>query len=288
MPHKSALDQTLNQTLKLLSKIVAVEDEGRQPAYKRKTAEMGKTYDGADLPVVAVAVYRSDVLVMRRGETVKSGPISKRGEIYEMSTDSLRRLAFLANNCDCDFRSMVTLTYPNEFPEDGKIVKSHLADMLRSFKRKLGDHLTYIWFLEFQRRGAPHIHILLRVGLTNEEAPELRRWLSERWYKIVGSGDDLHRLAGTNWSNTRQEDGLRHYVVKYAFKTYQKEVPEGFRQVGRFWGASRDIKLEPILIEVTDEERVRANLADWDFASVLDSKIPRVLFGAASWWGVSA
>jgi hypothetical protein len=282
MPHISAQEVAVKDTLDLLAKLVRLEDEGKPSAF-HKVAEQ-KAYDGADLPVVGIEVYRKDVVVIRKGESVKSGPHSTRGEIFEMSDDSLRRLAFLANNFDKDFRSMVTLTYPNEFPTDGAIVKAHLGSMLRSLKRRLGEPLTYVWFLEFQKRGAPHVHILLTVGLTNEEAPILRSWLSQRWYKIVRSGDENHLLAGTNWQNTRQAEGLRHYVVKYAFKTYQKEVPEGFRHVGRFWGASRDVQVEPILIEMTDEERIRGCLVSWPYNGSLEAKIPRVLYNAASYW----
>lgn len=280
MPQKSA--HAIEQ-LRILSKIAHLEDEDRQPAYQ-KTADNAPVYDGRDLPVVAVAVYRSDVLVIRQGDTVKSGQKSRRGDIKEMSDESLRRLAFLANNSEQTWGSMVTLTYPSVFPTDGKIVKRHLAAMLRSFKRRLG-HITYIWFLEFQQRGAAHIHILLTTKLTPSITPDLHSWLSQRWYNIVGSGDEKHLLAGTNWENTRTDDGLRRYVVKYAFKTWQKEVPVGFRQVGRFWGASRDVVLEPIAIEVSDEEKVRAQLCLWPYKAVLESKIPRVLYSASEFYG---
>lgn len=281
--------QSAQEILAILAKIAHLDDETRDAAY-HKAASTKKGIDGRDLPIVAVAVYRNDVLTIRQGQGLVSiNPNhNPRGAITEMSDDSLRRLAFLANNADCEFRSMVTLTYPNEFPSDGAIVKDHLQNMLRSFKRRIGDPLTYVWFLEFQRRGAPHIHILLQVGLTHEEAPTLRSWLSERWFKIVGSGDDLHRLAGTRWENTRQAEGLRRYVTKYAFKTFQKEVPEGFQRCGRFWGASRNVKLEPILIELSDEEKVRGCLVEWPHNDVLESKIPRVLYNAATYWGLTA
>jgi hypothetical protein len=34
-------------------------------------------------------------------------------------------------------------------------------------------------------------------------------------------------------------------VVKEMAKMYQKQVPEGFRNVGRFWGCSRDVPPSP-------------------------------------------
>jgi len=258
--------------------------EQRPPAYHETARQLDKvSYDGRNLPIVAIAVYRCDVLVLRQGE-VKSGPGGKRQEINMLSDDSLRRLAFVANNCDHDFRSMLTVTYPNEFPTNGALCKAHLDKLLKALKRRLGSDLAYLWFLEFQKRGAPHFHILLQVGLTNEEAPDLRRWVSKVWFKIVKSGDDLHLLAGTNWENVRETDGLAHYVTKYCSKTYQKQVPDGFRQVGRFWGNSRNLTIMPVLLVAGDESLLKDNLATWPHADVLAKAVPRVLFNASKFW----
>lgn len=281
MPHISALAQM--ETLNILAKIARLEDETKEPAYHKAAADK-PGYDGRDKPVVAVAVFRRDVVTLRNGQGAKSGPISKRGEIKEMSEDSLKRLAFVANNADAQWLSMVTLTYPAEFPTNGQIVKAHLQNMLRSFKRRLGEPMTYIWFLEFQRRGAPHIHLLLENALTEESKREQREWLSKRWYEIVASNDLKHLAAGTQWANTRQADGLRHYVVKYAFKCYQKEVPEDFWHVGRFWGASKNVKVKPILIQATDDTTIKGCLIDWPHSDVLEQRIPRVLFNASQYW----
>lgn len=235
-------------------------------------------------PVVAVAVYRNDVLVMRPGGVVpRQKPV--RGEIMELSDGSLKRLAFVANNADVEFRSMITLTYPNEFPVDGKQVKAHLGHFLVSLKRKNG-RVIYLWFLEFQKRGAPHFHILLNIGLPEDDRDRALAytWLSEVWYRIVGSGDDLHRLAGTRWENLRDKEGGRHYVVKYCAKTYQKQVPEGYRQVGRFWGCSRLLTVTPVLIRVADENEIRQSLSEWPYLDHTESFMPRVLYNAARYW----
>src|SRR5512146_128055 len=155
MPHISPF-QPVGQSTDILDALGCL-DEDRPEAYHAVAAEEPPRYDGRSLPVVGVAVYRCDVVVLRKGDR-KSGHKSTRGVITMLSDDSLKRLAFVANNANVDFRSMITLTYPNEFPVSGKVCKQHLDAMLKALKRKCGDGLQYLWFLEFQKRGAPHFH----------------------------------------------------------------------------------------------------------------------------------
>lgn len=236
-------------------------------------------------PVVAVAVYRNDVLVMRQGDALPGHPYHVRNEIYELSADSLRRLAFVANNADTEFSSMVTLTYPAEFPPDGFTVKRHLHLFLYYFQSRFKNSL-YLWVLEFQRRGAPHLHIFVNVALPDE--PGWRKleyaWLSYIWYDIVGSGDRKHLAAGTRWEDIREPEGARHYVVKYAAKKWQKAVPPEFRQVGRFWGCSRSLSITPKNILAVDEDEIRQYLAGWPYLEHIKSFMPKVLYNAARFW----
>lgn len=55
---------------------------------------------------------------------------------------------------------MITLTYPREYSKDGQTVRKNRDNFLRFCRREFGNP-DYLWFLEFQRRGAPHIHLLL-------------------------------------------------------------------------------------------------------------------------------
>jgi hypothetical protein len=236
-------------------------------------------------PVVAAAVYRNDVLVIREGVAQPGHDFVQRGDIMEISRDSLRRLAFVANNADCNFRSMMTLTYPSEFPMNGKEVKRHLDVFLKRLRRHCPGVL-YLWFLEFQLRGAPHFHVLLNIGLPeNPRDRQLEyKWLSRTWYKIVGSQDEYHRLAGTRLEGLRSADGGRHYAVKYAGKTYQKIIPEGFRDVGRFWGHSRALTVTPHIIKISTENEIRQSLSEWPYFGNIEQFMPRVLYNAARFW----
>jgi hypothetical protein len=136
------------------------------------------------------------------------------------------------------FTSMLTLTYPRVFPNNGKDVKRNLNQFLVELRQKIPG-VSVLWFLEFQRRGAPHIHILIRGARVWRP---MQLWVSKTWYRICGTGDLRHLAAGTRLERVRTPNGARNYCVKYAHKMQQKVVPRDYRNVGRFWGHSRDVK----------------------------------------------
>lgn len=187
--------------------------------------------------VVGVDVYKQDVLVLRRGYK-RRGVYWTREDVKVFSWSSRKRLAFVASNTDVVFTSMLTLTYPRVFPQDGKIVKRNLNVFLVALRRRW-PVVQYLWFLEFQRRGAPHIHIVIRGVRVNRDA---QQWVSSTWYRVCGTEDPLHLAAGTRLERVRSPNGARNYCVKYALKMEQKDVPEAYRNVGRFWGCSRTVR----------------------------------------------
>lgn len=197
-----------------------------------------------------------------------------------LSRKSRKRLAFVANNTRVVFRTMLTLTYPSTFPCDGKQVKQNLNTFLvwarRRFKRP-----SYLWFLEFQRRGAPHIHILLDTPLpqNSKERTAVYSDVAQKWYETVKSEDEKHLAAGTRTERIRKPDGAARYCLKYAYKTKQKCVPAAFQNVGRFWGCSRDVTPTDVRTIPMDELTVRAILADWEYCPNEDTLVYQTLFG---------
>lgn len=186
-----------------------------------------------DIDRIEVNRWERDVTISYKLRPHAIPRYEERGDISGFSDSSMRRLAFVAQNTTTDFSHMVTLTYPSEFPCDGKKVKQQLNVFLQRLRRK---GIKYLWFLEWQRRGAPHFHVLIDGlnGLTKGE-------LSNAWYEIVGSGDEKHLRAGTRLEKMRNKEGGRHYAVKYSYKRYQKQVPEGYTNVGRLWGHSQSV-----------------------------------------------
>jgi hypothetical protein len=179
---------------------------------------------------------------------------------------------------------MFCLSYPAQFPTDGRQVKADLNRWLTWFRRRVKG-VPYFWFLEFQARGAPHVHIYLSA-----KAAELpHREMAIAWAGFV-AGDNLEEhkkvLAVHEHKNQLQDfrtrDGYIRYAAKYALKTRQKAVPAAYQNVGRFWGASRVVSWaipEGDLIPIDDrsiEEHLYSvghRAAQWDV-------LPRIIFGA--------
>ncbi len=186
-----------------------------------------------------------------------------RGRIREWSGRSRARMLYRLATIDWDslggIPEMVTLTYPRAFPCDGDTAKGHLQALRKRYERQFGKIEGAAWKLEFQRRGAPHFHLLMYrpvgVGWL-----DWAKWLGQAWYEVVGSGDPRHLAAGVGVDNqTYRRAGKKSnarriawYFAKHAApglddggsKAYQNEVPAGFRGPGRFWGVWGSVSTE--------------------------------------------
>jgi hypothetical protein len=147
---------------------------------------------------------------------------------------------------------MLTLTYPRNWVElvpDAARATAHLKAMRSRIERATGYPALAIWKREFQRRGAPHFHLLLPLPV-EIAGVSVQAWVSRSWFEIVGSNDPKHLLAGTgiDWAEgLRSVDPVR--VARYfsghaapgghSRKEYQNVAPEAWLAtgtVGRFWG----------------------------------------------------
>lgn len=129
--------------------------------------------------------------------------------------------------------AMVTLTYPGDWESvapDAASVKRHLEMFCKRFERAWSQTWVGLWKMEFQRRGAPHLHLFMvpprgragdvardqyrdrlaqwRADLVGRkpypprtvfaDKEYFRQWLSLTWADIVNSEDrDSHIAAGT-------------------------------------------------------------------------------------------
>lgn len=97
----------------------------------------------------------------------------------------------------------VTLTYPAYFPADHSEVKRHLHQLSRRLMRRRWFR-GLVWKYELQRRGAPHLHLILftkrdlpigqspRMG-GNPDGSGLRGWFARAWHDIIFPPDLPHR-----------------------------------------------------------------------------------------------
>lgn len=229
-------------------------------------------------PVDRIDLYRSDVVVRRNGQAPNTKE-KTRNEITWFSKASRRRLAFVAANTMVDFTTMITLTYPGEFSTDGDKCRRDRRAFLDWLRRET-DGCEYLWFLEFQKRGAPHLHILTDQLYPRKRLEEkaLRWRVSSTWYRIVGSGDSRHLAAGCSTEKLRSARGGAFYAVKYAMKMKQKSVPRDYRNVGRFWGHSRKVKPQPQQTLQCTEDDIRGVLEGWEYGPTVDRPVYKVLY----------
>jgi hypothetical protein len=234
-----------------------------------------------DLPIRAMKKYRRDVQIIKKcGEDFTSIGRPKGAVIKRFSHASRYRLEKLVRNVTVDFHSMLTITYPKDFPRDGYQVKKDLNRFQKWLVRQ-GSNVQGVWFLEFQKRGAPHFHFLLTLDLasfgtlstfrrtlltrghkseTFQTVKPLQDKASKAWFRIVGSGDEKHLRAGLCWEILQTEEAAQRYAAKHSQKPHQKTVPLEFRNVGRFWGVLGGLKLPEVDEEPVTSEEVISRL----------------------------
>ena len=217
-------------------------------------------------PVSGLMVYPGGIVIKRSCNLTHWGRnhAHVRAEVTMLSKRSLNRLALLVRSSGIRWRSMWTLTYGPNYPLSGKTAKRNLNAFLVAARREFGD-FDYFWVLEFQTRGAVHFHIA-----TTLPEPDIfqRASFARIWARIAQPGDwhycswplnpkarSHSQVLGTrqavervhshlkSWEVVREQDGMSRYLAKYANKLRQKEVPAWYRNVGRFWGTSKGVKL---------------------------------------------
>ncbi len=179
----------------------------------------------------------------------------KRGTVKGYSDKARNRARkFLATITDeaLEKALMVTLTYPGDdcpeaipSAEEWTLYKGHLRKFGQNAKRRFG--VSAVWVLEFQRRGAPHYHLLV-FGIEEDRLLEFRAWVAAEWNRLVG-GDSKHLQAGTQCDPTKSPNGARSYLTKYMTKGDQSL--EGV-EVGRYWGKVNSRAI-PQAVETVEE-----------------------------------
>ncbi len=241
-------------------------------------ASMAGATDLDPVREVVVSVSPGTVAVGRRQREKSPVPADRevppRGKVLGWSRKSRARMARRLAELDYGpmfadpsrLPAMVTLTLPADFRTStpcGAVFKQQVRTFQKRYERKWGP-LVGVWKLEFQARGAPHLHMLV----CPESGPAFRSWLSTTWADVVAHPDPAERAAhvraGTNvdyGEGIRNRDPRRVAVYfskhgQFKDKDAQNRVPEGWEDVGRFWGYWG---LSPAVseVEVTPDEAVK-------------------------------
>lgn len=251
-------------------------------------------------PIKKLKIYPNGVAEVKRSnltnDSTAGGGVGTRKAITKMTNKSRTRLAYTMYATSVEFRSIITLTYPSLWPNNGTQCKAHLNSFLTWFRGKF-PHQDYAWIVEFQDRGAPHYHIMTTVRDPDGEQRHAMAWA---WKSIVGRwywGAEIRQTGGKvtpgmlqklyrvhchrdSWEQIRKPDGARRYMAKYALKPAQKLVPYAYQNIGRFWGVSRGVTdaIESTGDWVVCESDLRRALkalyhqvSDWDV-------LPKVIF----------
>lgn len=183
--------------------------------------------------------YSGDLLLIygtaRAADDGRRKRQKERSEIVRFSAGAASRMGRYLREADAKYSYMHTLTYPGEYPSDGRLVKYQLKRYLQEVTRLADSNgrkreCSHFWFIEFQKRGAPHFHIFTTEFVDFKICAKL-------WFDIVNSGDSKHLKAGVRVEKLiKGRKGMICYAKKYAIKQSQKEVPEIYQNVGRFWG----------------------------------------------------
>lgn len=180
---------------------------------------------------VAAAIRYEHDLPPKRG---------KRGHITTFSKQSRTRLFDLFHRLEIKQKPIfLTLTYGEDYP-DAKTAKSHLRAFLERIRRiPGGKSVSAVWRMEFQKRGAPHFHVLF-FGL-----PFIKKEAIQRaWGQITRTDRPITRIE-----QVRSHKSLMAYVSKYVAKIEPSE-DSGFNSlsylhayqakhgenIGRVWG----------------------------------------------------
>lgn len=220
----------------------------------------------------------------------------RRGVVREFSDGARDRLADRAAELEALGKVpqiMATLTSPANWEEvylrdedgvsleGGRIFKAHMDALRKRLDRKLqqlGVHQwAALWFLEFQSRGAPHVHLIVfDCVIDAKKRKALRSWAGRAWAGIVGNPSKIekekHLKSGTQIAKMKKSHF--GYAKKYAAKMEQKTVPDGFQGVGRFWGVWNCKRAVPVVLDV---DYSRLNVEDAAWVSYLVSSVLRTV-----------
>lgn len=199
-------------------------------------------------------VQASKPLLVKSDENYPSGGARK--PITEFTAKARKALLTkLAKIRDVNGGWFLTLTYPDEFPQDARRWKRDIAAMRKRLVRHYAN-LGGLWRLEFQDRKsgtnagqvAPHYHLLV-FGLAGDKL-ELRKKISQMWFEVVGSGDPKHLKAGTQVDSMSSRRHAFFYASKYAAKHEDEEkLPSAECGLpGRFWGTFGNLDTNPAMI----------------------------------------
>jgi len=151
----------------------------------------------------------------------------------------------------------VTLTYHHNW--QGRDIKRDLDNYIKRIRRHFPG-VAYLWRLEYQKRGAPHFHVLLFFPPHQSDKGQIEESsLSDPWHSVVDEGNIHHAKHGSKVRVFEDGyEGVSIYATKYCAKLGKDGVKK-LDGIGLYWGKSRNLPLNPIdEVILSDSQDVNA------------------------------
>lgn len=185
-------------------------------------------------------------------------PERKKDDITKFSINARRRMIKFLSMVNLEFYEdplFVTTTFHNAYPKNSEQLKTILRNYLKKLKYSFPD-LHYAWRLEWQKRKAPHFHILLFPSKprNNYERDKLVKQIKLAWFSFLKDHDYYTFKYSCDVQTIKEKKKLYSYVSKYTAKT---EEESEIVYSGQRHGHSRDINIKPIESFSTSQEFVK-------------------------------
>lgn len=125
---------------------------------------------------------------------------------------------------------------------DAVITPSDMQRMREAFFERLRREgvVRHHWVMEFQRRGAPHLHMIIYFPADWPKGDPARA-VNWHWTEVTRDTSSLH--TGQHIEPVHALGGWLHYLAKHGARSaehIQRICPEGWENPGRMWGKSGD------------------------------------------------
>lgn len=199
-----------------------------------------------------------------------------RGQIGGYSEDSVRRFKELSerlNFGDWKMNVFATLTY-HENMVNYRQSKIHLQRFLEGMKYH--GLASCVWFMENQKRGAIHYHLIGVGWLKENSVRELRALITRVWTKASGQAEDTQAVAAScQCDRVKKPEGARNYLAKYLSKPSQKGLDTS-EWCGRWWGV-RKVEVTP-WVELVGSEASKVLALAFKLKDDHYGFLPRVIY----------
>lgn len=174
----------------------------------------------------------------------KSNNHGHRGPITHFSKSARFRLFHMLAKIDNDLifePIFCTLTYHYGHENSKRSTKSQLHHFLTRL-RQLDPKVQYFWRIEYQKRGAPHYHLIIFPGtkIGTRFSNAYGTSISRIWHEIADPNSYRHEQYGCKIVTIKSYSQACAYMSKYIAK---HEHINAESVEGKHWGCSRNLPI---------------------------------------------